>query len=923
MSSTINLPDFKQFCEQACIKLWGEPQLRTPKQLRWSGDDAYGLRTYDIEKRVWYDRGADRGGSTLELIAYSKGRPKDEKLKGRAFIDMWKALAELGVGAPAPDSKGGGGNGPPILATYPYPDENNVLLFEVVRLDTTDPDARFKQRRPDGRDGWIWNTKGVRKVLYRLPQLIAAVKAGERVLLTEGEKDTNTAVKLGCVATTMPGGVRKWRAEYDKFLRAADVIIVSDNDPQLKDKQTGELKFHPDGKPMLPGQDHAAKIAKRLSKVAARVRTIIFPQKDLSEWVDKAGGTRAQLDVLIAAAPDYAPAEQEQAAAQPQPQPSTNGIDDNAELERLARMALLDYDRARKEAGKKLGISRLSTLDLMVRGKRAELGLVVEKPTPPLYEHWNVAPADDPVDGAILLRALKEVIRRYVFMTRDQAVAAALWVMFSWLHHRMTHSPILFVSSAEKDSGKTTLLGVLNFLTHRGMPIVSASGPALFRSIAKWEPTLITDEADTAFVNNDDLREVINSGWTRGQGVPRCHPETHEPEMFSTFAPKIVAMKGRKLPDTTLSRSIIITLKPRRAANQNEHVADFDHLDNETFARLRSQVMRWAADNVEAIVKATPEIPAGFQNRRRANWKPLLAIAEAAGGEWKTAAWAAAKTIEKVADTFDASIGVQLLQAIKAMFEARINAPRNSDRIKSEDLVDELVEDLTAPWATYNKGKPISQRQVAGLLKGYDIKPRTIRLDDGTTAKGYLLEWFLDAFDRLCGSPDESAQAADPPSGSVTPSQSLFFNDLDQKLSVTSDLDVTDKKEPKPLKDNTCDAVTDSEGGPGQNAPSDAIPSTPLDYHGPVVAVPDPGLDPLGEHGEPVDEHQPKAASGLGDARDRELAEWCHRWEAEGEDPADLEDALRMTVREELASPDEAAVEAEVQIILAMVRDAE
>ena len=76
---------------------------------------------------------------------------------------------------------------------------------------------------------------------------------------------------------------------------------------------------------------------------------------------------------------------------------------------------------------------------------------------------------------------------------------------------------------------------------------------------------MIVDEADDALGDNPDLRSVINSGWTRGQGVIRCHPDTHEPELFSTFAPKIVAMKGRKLPDTTLSRSIVITMKPRRA----------------------------------------------------------------------------------------------------------------------------------------------------------------------------------------------------------------------------------------------------------------------------------------------------------------------------------------------------------------------
>src|SRR5262245_44662487 len=220
-----------------------------------------------------------------------------------------------------------------------------------------------------------------------------------------------------------------------------------------------------------------------------------------------------------------------------------------------------------------------------------------------LSEHWNVEIASEPVDGGVLLRAVKQTIQRYVFMSDDHAVAVTLWIVFSWLHEHMTHSSILFVTSAERDSGKSTLLGVLNFLARRSLQSVDISGPALFRSITKWEPTLIVDEADDVLADNADLRSVINSGWTRGQGVIRCHPDSHEPELFSTFAPKVVGMKGRKLPATTLRRSIVLSMSPRRAGDPKEHAADFDHLDNETFARLRSQLMRFAADNAEALAK--------------------------------------------------------------------------------------------------------------------------------------------------------------------------------------------------------------------------------------------------------------------------------------------------------------------------------
>jgi putative DNA primase/helicase len=269
-------PDFNSYCEAACLKLWGEPDKRTAKEFRWNnGADGYGGRTYNIRKRAWYDHDQERGGSTLELVNYADGKP-NEKLRGAEFFAAWKSAYERGWIPDPPPELGGGGK--PILDTYPYPDEQGVLLYEVVRFDTPIKEERFKQRRPDGKQGWVWKTKGIRQVLYRLPQLIAAVKAGKRIVNTEGERDANTAVKLGYDATTNPGGVGKWRKDYDEFFRGADVVIIADNDDK--------------------GQAFAQEKAQRLVRIAAHVRVVTFAQKDLSEWV-AAGGTREQLDAVI------------------------------------------------------------------------------------------------------------------------------------------------------------------------------------------------------------------------------------------------------------------------------------------------------------------------------------------------------------------------------------------------------------------------------------------------------------------------------------------------------------------------------------------------------------------------------------------------------------------------------------------------
>jgi hypothetical protein len=187
---------------------------------------------------------------------------------------------------------------------------------------------------------------------------------------------------------------------------------------------------------------------------------------------------------------------------------------------------------------------------------------------------------------------------------------------------------------------------------------------------------------------------------------------------------------------------------------------------------------------------------------------------------------------------------VQLLGAIKGAFEAR-----GKDRIISAGLVIDLVADETAPWATYNKGKPISQRQVANLLKAYGIKPKVIKLDDGSTARGYLLEWFTDVFSRFYAS-----DGASPPSPSVTNVTDLFSKDFSQFSSVTGENEVTDRKDGKAFENNEVTEVTDRNRGPGEkkHVRTARSRSDDLPYDGPVVEVPDQGPDPLNEHGEPV-----------------------------------------------------------------------
>ena len=130
-------------------------------------------------------------------------------------------------------------------------------------------------------------------------------------------------------------------------------------------------------------------------------------------------------------------------------------------------------------------------------------------------------------------------------------------------------------------------------------------------------------------------------------------PKPGEPEFFETFGPKVIGLKGLRLPDTTLSRSIIIALDRKLPGDR---VADFDHLDDADLGALRSDLARFAHDSIEQLRGARPEPPEGFYNRLAANWRLMLAIADLCGLGHEVRA--AAIKLSRRAD--EASFGVEL-----------------------------------------------------------------------------------------------------------------------------------------------------------------------------------------------------------------------------------------------------------------------
>ena len=239
-------------------------------------------RAYDRVNTRLAERTTGRNGSWL-CPAHDDSSPSLSVSQGRdgvvlhchAGCDVNAVLTALDLTAADlfDTSKTNGTDRPEIVDTYPYVDENGDLLYEVVRYRP----KGFRQRRPDPDGGWIWRLEDTRRVLYRLPHVIAAMADGRIIYITEGEKDADAIVRAGECATTCPQGAGKWRPEYTETLAGyPDILIVADRD--------------------TPGYRHARAVATELRNAGCVVH-LLQPAtgKDVAEHLG-AGLTLDQLD---------------------------------------------------------------------------------------------------------------------------------------------------------------------------------------------------------------------------------------------------------------------------------------------------------------------------------------------------------------------------------------------------------------------------------------------------------------------------------------------------------------------------------------------------------------------------------------------------------------------------------------------------
>ena len=320
--------------------------------------------------------------------------------------------------------------------------------------------------------------------------------------------------------------------------------------------------------------------------------------------------------------------------------PSGDGARDDAEenaatlasreIERIAALPLIEYERNRTDVAKRLGV-RTTALDKLTAKAREN---IQQKQT--IEQMFGtVEPWGQPVDGQSLLTELAHLFERFVVLPKHSPTALALWVLLTYSHDAFQHSPILLARSATKRCGKSTLVSLLAELVHRPMPASNLTPAVMFRVVEQYSPTLLIDEVDSFLGVNEELRGILNSGHQRATAKVYRIEEvggTRQTVGFSTWAPKLLAMIGRP-PSTILDRSISIHMQRKLRGDKVEkrrHAA----LDPEG---MRSRCARWAADNAMALAEARPEIPDQLNDRQADGWEPLSGDCRSCGhGMWRT-----------------------------------------------------------------------------------------------------------------------------------------------------------------------------------------------------------------------------------------------------------------------------------------------
>jgi hypothetical protein len=359
-------------------------------------------------------------------------------------------------------------------------------------------------------------------------------------------------------------------------------------------------------------------------------------------------------------------------------------------------------------------------------------------------------------NGAALIGQLEKFFTQFVILPDRTALPLALWTLMTHTFNSFDAVPYLVISSPAPRCGKTRLLECLELVVSKPRRASNISEAALFRTIEKFSPSLLLDEAETLSGKSERaeyLRQILNAGNRRGAVVTRCDGQgaNLDARDFSVFCPKVLAGIGG-FPPTITDRAIVIGMQRRK---DSESVERFLHRRVEPIGKtLREMARAFVTQRCEEIGAAYEAAELDFVSDRDAEaWAPLFAILSVASPERLPELRTSAERLTsfKGANAEDDSLALRLLSDMREVW------PASEPKIFTVELLERLKKIEDGPWASDER---FDGRRLSRLLRPFGVNVATVRIGS-ETRKGYSWQDTEAAFARyLVSPPSQPSQSA-------------------------------------------------------------------------------------------------------------------------------------------------------------------
>jgi hypothetical protein len=355
------------------------------------------------------------------------------------------------------------------------------------------------------------------------------------------------------------------------------------------------------------------------------------------------------------------------------------------------------------------------------------------------------------MEAKCILDEVYDYLGRFIVYPSNHArIIHTLWIAHTHLIEAFDYTPRLCILSAEKRSGKSTLVKLTKVLSQKGEAFVNPSPASIYSIIEERQnenpacvPTLCIDEQDRLWAKKEtsDIVAILDQGFERdNDGVPRVRQDSRSKkrhiERFNTFCPVLLAgIENSNIPDTILDRSVVIRMKRRVVS---EPIERFKTRYKAEARELRERISQWAQENMGAAKDVVPAISEDLDDRYADICEPLFIVTELIGlahlTRWKTYVRDAIGSYAQKRVDEESSRGILWLKEVRHIIG-------DKKRIFKQEILKELEIRLDMHRNTVN-----------ALFRKFDIPKEhsiQIRTKDGDKIERgwYAYEW-RDVFSR-------------------------------------------------------------------------------------------------------------------------------------------------------------------------------